>query len=97
MCAKALQQNARTLESIPDCYKNQLMCDKAVDNYPHALKFVSNCCMTQKICDKAVHAYHSTTKFVPDRYETNGDIIFYNEDFDSVTFVACQRHSCCRS
>ena len=24
-------------------------------------------------------------------------ILFYNEDFDKVPFIACQRHYCCRS
>ena len=36
---KAIQENGRTLNSVPDCCKNQEMCNKAVDNYPHALEF----------------------------------------------------------
>ena len=32
MCDKAILENDGTLESVPDCYKNQQMCDKAVDN-----------------------------------------------------------------
>ena len=31
--------NFRTIESVPDCYKNQQMWDKAVDSCPHALQF----------------------------------------------------------
>ena len=42
MCDKAVLENGATLESVPDCCKNQQICDKAVDNYPHALKTVSD-------------------------------------------------------
>ena len=55
MCDKAILENGETLESVPDCYKNQKMCDEAVDNYPHALRFVPNCYKTQNMCDKAVN------------------------------------------
>ena len=48
MCGKAILENGGTLESAPDCQKNQEMYDKAVDNYPHPLKFVSDCYMTGK-------------------------------------------------
>ena len=43
MCDKGILENDGTLESIPDCYKNQQMCDKAVDNDPHAHEFVPEC------------------------------------------------------
>ena len=43
MCDEAILENGRTLEAVPDCYKNLEMCDKAVDNYPHAFKFVPDC------------------------------------------------------
>ena len=36
---KAIQENGGTLNSVPDCCKNQEMCNKAVDNCPHALEF----------------------------------------------------------
>ena len=42
MCDKAILE---TLESVPDCYKNQDMCYKAVDNYP-------DCYMIQKCVTK---------------------------------------------
>ena len=48
MCNKAILENGGTLESVPDCYKNQEMCNKAVDNYPYTSKFVPNCYKTQK-------------------------------------------------
>ena len=70
MWEKSILENGGTLESAPDCYKNQQMCDKAVDNYPLALKFVPNCYIIQKMWDKAVNTYHSTIQFVPDCYKT---------------------------
>ena len=51
MCDKAILENGGTLESVPDCYKNQQMYDKTVDNYPHALKVVPYCYTTQKMYD----------------------------------------------
>ena len=32
---KLFEKNGGTLNSIPDCYKNQEMCNKAANNYPH--------------------------------------------------------------
>ena len=46
MCDKAIPENGRTLNSVPDAYKNQEICNKSVDNYPNALEFVSECFMT---------------------------------------------------
>ena len=51
MYDKLVLQNGRTLQSVPDCYKNQQNYDKAVENYHHVLEFVSECFKTQKICD----------------------------------------------
>ena len=39
MCDKAILENGRTLKSVPDCYKNEVMYNKVVDNYPNALEF----------------------------------------------------------
>ena len=61
MCEKA--SYSRTLESVSDCYRNQ-MCDQAVDNYPYALKFVPDCYMNQKLCEKGVDTHPSTIAFV---------------------------------
>ena len=43
MCDKAILGNGGTLNSVPDCYKNQEMRNKSVDNYPHASEFISKC------------------------------------------------------
>ena len=48
MCVKAILENGGTLNSVPDCCKNQEMCIKAVDNYPHVLEFVPECYRSQK-------------------------------------------------
>ena len=65
MCNKAILENGRVLESVPDCYKNQQMCDK-----PHALKFFPNCCKSPKMYDKVVNTYPSLIKVVPECYKT---------------------------
>ena len=45
---KAILENGGTLESVPDCYKNQDICNKSVDNYSQALEFVLECYKTLK-------------------------------------------------
>ena len=52
MCDKAILENGRLLEFVPDCYKNQQMCDKAVDNNPQKLKFVPDCYNTARNVSK---------------------------------------------
>ena len=60
---------------------------------------------TQKICDEAVDGCLAALKFIPDWFVTNkmlqksdnalfanGDILFYNEDFDKVTIIFNERH-----
>ena len=69
MCDKAILEHGGTLESVPDCYKNQEIYDKAVNNYLHALRFVPDSYITQKMSDKFVNTYHSTIQFVPDCYQ----------------------------
>lgn len=63
MCDKDVLKSCGTLNSVPDCYKNQQICDKAVDN--HALKFVHYCFITKKMGDKAGNTHSSTIKFIP--------------------------------
>ena len=43
MCDKDVLKSCGTLNSVPDCYKNQQICDKAVENYPYALEFIPEC------------------------------------------------------
>ena len=56
MCNKTVLESCGTLESVPECYKN--------DNNPHALEFIFDCYKTQEMCDKAINNYPSTIKFV---------------------------------
>ena len=56
------------------------MCDEAVDDCLAALKFVPDCFVTSKKREKLDNALHA-----------NDDILFYNEDFDKASFIACQR------
>ena len=64
-CVKSYSREQVTLESVPDCYKNQQMCNKAVDNQPHALKFVPDYYMPQKTCDKAVKKCFLAFFYIP--------------------------------
>ena len=59
--------------------KTQKKCDEAVDNYLAALKFFPNYFVTSKILKKFDNTLHA-----------NNDILFHNEDFDKVTFIANQ-------
>ena len=56
------------------------MCDEAVDDCPAGLKFIPDQFVTSKMLDKFDNTLHS-----------NDDILFYNEDFDKVTFIANQK------
>ena len=52
---KTIPENGETLNSVPDCNKNQEMCNKTVDNSPHALEFFPECYKTQEMCDKVLN------------------------------------------
>ena len=66
MSDKAILENERTVNSVPDWYRNHGMCNKAVDNYHHVLDFTLECYKTQKVFDKDVNTYPLTIKFVPE-------------------------------
>ena len=56
------------------------MCDEAVDDFLTALKFVPDCFFASKMLEKLDNALH-----------VHDDILFYNEDFNKASFIACQR------
>ena len=56
------------------------MCVKAVDDCLAALKFVPDWFVASKMLEKLDNAFHP-----------NDDIFFYNEDFNKVIFIACQK------
>ena len=71
-----------SLAYCPDKYKTQKMCDETVDDCLAALKFIPDWFVTSKMLEKFDNALHA-----------NDDILFYNEDFDKVTFIANQKHT----
>ena len=64
-----------------DKHKTQKMCDEAVDDCLAALKIIPDWFVTSTIFQKLDNALHA-----------NDDTLFYDEDFDKVTFIANQRH-----
>ena len=54
------------------------MCDKAVDDCLWRLKFIHDWFVTSEMLGKLDNALHA-----------NDEILFYNEYFDKVTFIAC--------
>ena len=64
-----------------DKYKTQKMCDEPVDDCLAALKIIPDWFVTSTIFHKLDNALHA-----------NDDTLFYDEDFDKVTFIANQRH-----
>ena len=91
--------------SIPDHYKTQDIYEIVVSRYPFLIVYYPDKCKTQKMCDEAVDHCLAALKFIPDWFVTskmlekfdnalhaNDDILFYNEDFDKVTFIANQKH-----
>ena len=65
----------------PDKYKTQKKCDETVDDSLAALKSIPGWFVTSKMLENFDNALHA-----------NDDILFYNEDFDKVTFIANQKH-----
>ena len=63
---------------IPDRYKTQRMCEKVVDNCVTALKLISDWFITIKMLEKFYNAWHAN----------DDELLFCNEDFDKVTFIA---------
>ena len=57
------------------------MCDEAIDDSLAVSKFISNWFVTSKMLEKLDNDLH-----------TNYYILFYNQDFDKVTFIANERH-----
>ena len=81
MCEKVISENPVLIVYWPDKYKTQRTCDEAVDDCLAALRFIPDCFFTNKMLEKFDSALH-----------TNDDILFYNDDFDKVKFIANQRN-----
>ena len=81
MCDRVIYEDFFMLAYDTNRYKTQIMCKKAIDDCLAALKFIPDWFVTSKMFEKLVNAIH-----------TNDDILFYNEGFDKVTFIANQGH-----
>ena len=64
-----------------DKYETQKKCDEAADDCLAALKLLPEWFATSKMVEKFDNSSRA-----------NDDILFYNEDFDRVTFISNQRH-----
>ena len=84
MCNKAILENGRTLESVPDRYKTQEMCDKAVDNYADAFALIA---IRLKICvikpSILILLQSFSNSFVPECHKTQEmcDRVIYEDPF----------------
>ena len=63
----------------PDRYKTQIICDEAAADCLAALKLLPDLFDTSKTLEKLDNAL-----------QANDDILFYNEDFKKVRFIANQ-------
>ena len=85
-------------KSIPDRYKTE-MCKRVVSEEPFVIIYSPYRYKTQKMCDEAADDYLGALNFFTDRFVTskmlekfhdtllaNDDILFFNEDFNTVTF-----------
>ena len=78
---KVISVGTFMLVFCPDKYKTQQMSDEAVDNYLVALTFIPDWSVKSKMFEKLNNALH-----------TKDDILFYDKNFDKITFIVCQRH-----
>ena len=82
MCDKVVSKDLFMVVYCSDRYETQRICDEAVDDSPAALKFIPDWFVTSKMLEKLDNVL-----------QANDDILFYNEDFDKVTFIANQIHT----
>ena len=92
-------------DSVPDWYKSQEICYSLVSENNFLIVYCPGKYKTYRMRDEAVGDCLATFKFTSDWFITskmlekfdnalcnNDDILFYNEDFDKVTFIANQGH-----
>ena len=78
--------------------------DRVVSEDTFSIAYCPDKIETQRMCDETVDNCLATSKFIPDWFVTskmlvklnvlhaNDDVLFYNEDFDKVTFITNHRH-----
>ena len=82
MCDRVISEDPCSIRYVPDQYKTQQMYDEAVDACLAVLKSVPDWFVASKMLEKLDNVLHA-----------NDNILFYNEDFNKVTFIVCQRHT----
>ena len=105
MCDKALNRYFLIFNSIPDWYKTYEMCEIDASEDPFMILYCLDRYETQRMCDEAIDYCLAALKFIPDWFLTskmlkkfhnvllaNDKILFFNEDFNKVTFIAHQRY-----
>ena len=80
-CVTDISEDPFILVYCPDKYKTQRMSDEVVDDSLVALTFIPDWYVTSKMFERLDNNLHA-----------KDDILFYNEDFEKVTFIANQRH-----
>ena len=78
-CVSVVSEDLFMMAYCPNKYKTQRMCNEAFDDCLAALKFIPDWFITSKMLEKSDSALL-----------TNGDIVFFNEDFNKVSFIANQ-------
>ena len=78
-CVSVVSEDLFMMAYCPNKHKTQRMCNEAFDDCLAALKFIPDWFITSKMLEKSDSALL-----------TNGDIVFFNEDFNKVSFIANQ-------
>ena len=105
ICKHAVKKLPFLIRSVPDGYKNQEMCDRVDSEDPLWTVYCAYRYKTQRMCGEAVNDCGAALKFFRDRFilskmleksdnalHAKDDLLFYNDHFDQVTFIANQRH-----
>ena len=80
MCERAIEDESRLLEYIPNYFKTQEMCERVFENYSYNLKFVPDHVKTQWMCKGAVEKYLLTLIFITDWFVTQEQIDIWHDD-----------------
>ena len=105
MCDKAGNKCFLALIHIPGRYKTQQMRDRIISEDPVSIFYCPDKYNTQRMCSEVVDKCLAALKFIPDWFGTskmleklgnalhaNEVMLFYNEDFNKVSVIACQRY-----
>ena len=68
------------------------MCDRVVSENPFMIIYCLDRYRNQRICDEHVNDRLKAFKFITDWFVPSDDILFFNEDFNKVTFITNRRY-----